>query len=103
MNEIRVRQDEENAEQEAVMGNRGGSGPDTRREARWKTSLSVPSANPLTLAIASLTIIRKPQAWTWAFSSHDSMPKPSPSPAALSFCRDNWPLLLCKAAASSQI
>lgn len=86
MNEIRVRQDEENAEKEAVTRNRGGGGPDTRREARWKISLSGPSTNSLTLAVASLTIIRKPQTWTWAFSGHDSTPQPSPSPAALSFC-----------------
>lgn len=86
MNEIRLRQDEENAEKEAVTRNRGGGGPDTRREARWKISLSGPSANPLPLAIASLSIIKTPQAWTWAFRGHDSMPQPSPSPAALSFC-----------------
>lgn len=53
----------------------GGSDSETRREASWKINLSVPTAHLLTLAVASLTILRKPQAWTWAFSGHGSLPK----------------------------
>ena len=51
MKEIRVWLDEQDAE-------RGGGGSDPRRDSGGKRSLSVPSANLLTLARASLTITR---------------------------------------------
>lgn len=40
MNETRVRQDKQGAEQKVVMRNRGGRGSEARREARLKKSTS---------------------------------------------------------------